>query len=842
MHYSVQSIGHFVEMLGEELAERTAFTYFAGYRRRSYSYADLRELARKLATHLVELGLDKGDRVLICAENCPEWATLLLACGLTGVTLVPVDRKSSASLLDRIAGATDPRLLVTDRADLAERSPIPALDIDELFPLSAGCDPRVLDERDVYVDGDDVLEIVFTSGTTTEPKGAVIRQRNVVANLRALRLSLRFDPAWRFLSLLPLSHMLEQTVGCLAPLRFGCQVIYHKRVPFAEVAAIIREQRVTTIVAVPAVLELFKSKIEDRAAEIGSADGLRRMVRVGGRLPFGARRLLSRPVRKGLGPALTAFICGGGPLGDSVEGFWERLGIRVIQGYGLTEASPIVTCNSFEERVRGSVGRVLREQRLRLEPDGEILVAGENVIGGYHQRPDLDAGCFCDGWYRTGDIGRLDGAGNLYIVGRKKNMIVGANGMNVYPEDIEGALVERPEVAEAVVFADEVGGRAELVAAVIPRGAVADVDALREQVNADLEPHQRLARLVVWHRDEFPRTPTLKVKREEVVREYGELAGARNDRPTGPSARDRLCELVARVAGRAPSEVDGATRLAADLGLDSLAMVELAVSLEAAYGTQIDEGRLAACATVAEVADLLERRESAAPLEGARDWPRSLSARIARAVLLPLFQLLVLRLVLGLRVQVDRRSRARSRRPVIYVANHQSHLDTPTVLGAIARTRGGRVAVAAAHDHFFANRRLVGFLGQLVLGMFPFHREGGFRANLKSIGRCLDAGWSVLIFPEGTRSRSGAMARFKPGIGRIVREMGVPVVPLRIDGAHELLPAGRTLPRRGTVCVTVGDELEIAGQEPEEITSTLERAVARMGAAPIGATCAEQGA
>jgi long-chain acyl-CoA synthetase len=267
--------------------------------------------------------------------------------------------------------------------------------------------------------------------------------------------------------------------------------------------------------------------------------------------------------------------------------------------------------------------------------------------------------------------------------------------------------------------------------------------------------------------------------------------------------------------------------------------VELAVRLETAFRVTFDEARLTCDATVADLAATLELGSAPTPATRARTWPLSAPARLARGVLFSLFTTVVLRLLLGVRVRAARRLESVARRPVIYVANHQSHLDTPSILRALPVRDRSRVAVAAAHDHFFAGKRLRGFVGRLLLNMFPFVRQGGFRANLARVGRCLDAGYSVLVFPEGTRSRDGSMGRFKPGIGQIVREMGVPVVPLRVAGAHELLPPRGRIPRRGEVRVAVGPEIAFNGESPREIAGILEDEVRRMGAG--SAAVAENG-
>lgn len=829
MKYGTSSLGHFLPFLARELKGRPAVTFFCGYRTFHYTYRDMFLLVQKVSVFLLEKGVRKGDTILAFAGNCPEYTVLLLSCGATGIIMVPVDVNSNRELADRIIKATGPKLVFTDKTEMLENFPVSTVNIDRLFTLANECDPAVLNEFDYFVCGDDIFEIVYTSGTTQDPKGVVITHRNIVANLRALRLRIRYNPAWMFLSLLPLSHLFEQTIGCLAPLRFGCQIVYCKYKRFSETAHIIRECGIRAVVAVPAVCALFKSKIDDAAARRGATKKIARFLHFLSRLPFPLRRMVSFPIRRDIGRRFDFFVCGGGPLSPQVENFWENLGIRVVQGYGLTEASPIVSCNAYETRVRGSVGRVLKEQHIKINPDGEILIAGENVIREYYRRPDLHEQYFRDGWYATGDIGRMDAKGNLYLTGRKKNMLVGPDGLNVYPEDIEIVLAGTEGINESVVFGDDDNGYLRLCAAVICSSGGLDFESVKQQVNARLNPSQRLHKIFIWPNESFPKTPTLKIRRADVVKEYKLLKNAVFSGTGSPSqtGADRILSLVAKQANLRPEQITRNTRFNSELGFDSLKITELAVLLENMLKKPVDETKLGNDPTVADLEQCIAASAEPGSQQTIPRWPRSPVAVTARRILFPLF-LFFLKGVFGVQIKSSGTLPLHKKHPVIYVANHQSHLDTIAVLSALPAGQRCRTTVAAAADYFFGRKTAGSLFVSLVLNMFPFFRKDRFSVNLTNIGRFIDAGHSVLIFPEGTRSRDGSMEHFKNGIGVIVREMRIPVVPVKIHNSHKLLPYNKKWPARGVVETAFGAEIRFDSKDPAEITAALEKAVASL--------------
>ena len=420
-----------------------------GVRTRVTTYADLEQLALRCARFLQERGIEKGDRVLVWAPNMPQWVALYFGCMKIGAVLVPLDVRSEAEFAAAVARRTEPKLLVASRltARLVEGIAAPVIQLEQLeslLPAEAAADES-------HVDPDDLAEIVFTSGTTGDPKGVMLTHRNIVSNVEGTRDVLTIEQGFRLLSLLPLSHMFEQTVGMLAPLSGGASVIYPVSRQPTAIFRTLTENRITMMCLVPQALDLFMSAIEREARRQNREALLGRLFRLAERLPTPLRRILFRSIHAKLGGALELMICGGAYLDPALAHRWELMGITVLQGYGATEAAPIIACDRPTQRKPDAVGLPYPGVDVRIDPDGEILARGPNIFPGYWNNPEASAAVLDDGWYRTGDLGFLDEQGFLHLRGRKKDLIVLANGQNVYPEDIETELDRNPAVSEAVV-------------------------------------------------------------------------------------------------------------------------------------------------------------------------------------------------------------------------------------------------------------------------------------------------------------------------------------------------------------------------------------------------------
>jgi long-chain acyl-CoA synthetase len=555
-------------------------------------------------------------------------------------------------------------------------------------------------------------------------------------------------------------------------------------------------------------------------------------------------------------------VCGAAPLEPDLEAFWRKLGFLVVQGYGLTETAPIVTLNHPFHASRGTVGTPIGGVEVKIAADGEILVRGENVTSGYYNAdtggPPEAAAAFKDGWFHTGDIGEFDPAGRLLIKGRKKEMIVTPQGLNVIPEDVERALLAQPGVKDAGVVGLRVSGE-ERIHAVLVLEAAADLDRIVRDANATLEDHQRVWSTSVWPGPVLPRTEgTQKLKRRELQRwAAGEAAGA-PARSAGATVED----IVGRFAGG--RELKPETTLD-ELGLSSLDRVEMMMALEDAFQVTLDEGAIEASKTIADLNTLIHGFGEPGPLgipevgtlrvresDGLPEattvrapealkfpsWNRWPGAWLLRRLSLPTWILPLARVFLRLRVEGLEHLRGLSG-PAIFAANHQSHMDTPTILIALPGRWRYRVATAMSREFFHAHfhRRAVGFMSWatnslnyfgacMFFNAFPLSQGGtGTRQTLRYIGDITADGYAILIFPEGQRHPEGQISPFRPGVGMIASKLDLPVVPVRIVGLDKVLHPRMKWPKRGPVRVSFGAPLKLTGDDYPSLAKRVEEAV-----------------
>jgi long-chain acyl-CoA synthetase len=499
-----------------------------------WTYRELAHRSRLAAWRLRAAGLEPGDKILTWSPATPQLPAAYYGAIRAGIILVPLDLRMAPDAIERIAERADAKRLVLgtgrDAPDPREAR-LEAFPTSRLDELTADADESFPADWEQRLDSwarpaaADVIELVFTSGTTGTPKGVILAHDNVVASVQAMH---RVVPPMehRVVSLLPLSHLLEQAVALFYALDVGADILYVRSRNPRVIFEAIRGHRTTSMVVVPQVLELFWAAVEREVKRSGRATTFGRLRRLARRLPFAVRRLIFRQVHARFGGGLRLFVSSGAFLPPALQQAWEDLGVVVVQGYGATETG-FGTCTTREDHGLGTVGRPVPPVELRLGDDGEIQFRGPTLFKGYWHDPEATAAAFTDdGWYRTGDIGRLDAAGRLILMGRTKDIIVLPNGLNVYPEDIENALriaglrdsvvVETsPGRIEAVVLAPRVEADAS-----VPAGADvrAQIHVGLKAANATLAPHQRVAAIRVWPEDDFPRTHTLKVKRDVIRR------------------------------------------------------------------------------------------------------------------------------------------------------------------------------------------------------------------------------------------------------------------------------------------------------------------------------------
>ena len=583
-----------------------------------------------------------------------------------------------------------------------------------------------------------------------------------------------------------------------------------------------------TLVTVPAFLEQIRKKIL-HSVKSSKAKTLLNILERPKKLPFFLRRILSYPIRKRLFPSLDSVITGGSALCLEVEDFWENLGIRVVQGYGLTEASPLVTCNSFHQRVRGSVGTVVPKQAIMIDKNQEILIGGENVSSEYYQAPELNEHYFKDGWYRTGDIGRLDSEGNLYICGRTKEMILHSSGMNIFPSDIEAVIQKKKGIREAAVF-EYPEGTSTLFAAILlendQKPSQWNEKDFLYSCNQKLAQQQKLSRAFLWHKNTFPKTATLKLQRKKLIAEYEKSISIQIDDKEIEN-NDPLLQILSEYTSPS-TEITDEANLIHDLGLDSVSMVDLVLSLEAKYSIELDENRLSAGFSVGDLRKELRSPRTCRKRVMSNFSPWSKQQKFLRSLLQKTVEKMWVKPRFS--IQVNQKLLYQDS-PCIFIANHSSHLDSVAILSTLPPKYRYELAIAAASDYFFSpEKRIQSKIYQLFLPLFPFYRSESFRDNLRNIGELLDRGQSIVLFPEGTRSRSGIMGKFQKGIGVIAKEMQVPIIPIHLTNTHALWPPQEKKPKRGSVLVNYGEPLRFSSHhEIEEITQILENKVKDLG-------------
>ncbi len=840
-------------------SRESAYGQRRGYRMEWFTYGQVLEMAFQFGQELGTRGIGKGERVMLWGENCAEWVAAFLGCALSGVVVVPMDDGASGEFAERVSQQVAAKLWVCSRRHAAEIAgeassvlvvileevKIPALSLQKAQGQGRGTrtDGTPALRSEATIGRDDILQIVFTSGTTAEPKGVVITHGNVLANIapleREMERYLKYE-RWvhpvRFLNLLPLSHVFGQFLGMFLPPLLGGTVIFQEELKPSEIVATIRRERVSVLVSVPRVLQSLKQKIERDLENSGKLKDFRRRFRALEGKHFLYRWWIFRRIRRQFGWKFWAFISGGAALDAETEEFWGRLGYAAVQGYGLTETTSLISVNHPFKLGKGSIGKVLPGREIKLAQDGEILVRGGGVAAGYWDGNQGRNVVDKEGWYRTGDVGALDEAGNLYFKGRKKEVIVTPGGLNIYPEDLEAALRRQPEVKDCAVVGIDRGGNAEPCAVVILRDD-AKVAKVVERANQSLAEFQRMRMWVLWPQEDFPRTNTQKPRRN-LIAEFAarQILQAEGKSVAGESP---VMELIGRITGRSVAGVNGDTALDSGLGLSSLDRVELISALEDRYQIDLSETRFSAARTVGDIEKMLsgEVRQGAGyhyPNWVLR-WPVTWVRWLAHYLLMRPAMML-----LGWpRIEGRKNLRGWSG-PLLVVCNHVSDVDVGFVQTALPARLRYRIATATGGEALealrapSAGRSFVGkifdrtqwALGVSLLNLFPLPREAGFRQSFAYAGRAVDRGYSVLVFPEGRHTVDGKINPFRAGIGLLANNLGIPVLPMRIMGLFEVKQTGKKFAPPGKICVRIGEPMTFApGSDAEEIARKLQSAV-----------------
>jgi long-chain acyl-CoA synthetase len=788
------------------------------------TFRDLKERAGATAARLFALGVKKGDRVVLSARNHPDWAVAYFGILRAGATAVPVDPALDAASFQVVLAESGARVVVWDEtvkardevaAAFAGRDALTSLDVH------AATEADALEPPPVAIAPSDVASLIYTSGTTGRPKGVMLTHANFTSLVAALAPIFPLSRGDAVLSVLPLHHTFEFTCGLLLPLSRGARIVYLDELTGDSISRGLLASRATAMVGVPALWQLLERRILQQVdghgpmarAAFDAASEVNRWLASNVGVDVG--RVLFRAVHARMGGQVKWLISGGAALPRETQERFAGLGFKLAQGYGLTEAAPVLTVSRPGARVEPGVGEPVPGVELRIaEPDdqgvGEVVARGPNVMIGYTDedatRRTLDA----EGWLHTGDLGRFDRKGRLEIVGRLKDVVISPTGENVYPDDVEKRLGDVPDIQELAVAGVDVRGSERLACLAVAKG---DREAARTSLRRAIDrlPFGQRPAIVHLYEAPLPRTSTRKVKRDEVRAILKRMIAA--TARSGDAAASLVTIAIAGVKGIPVEEVTLHATLQGELGFDSLMLTELLEALEARCGA-VDPQRLQACVTVADVEDLVKPRDAG---ERPRVLPSTTRPASAPVVLPEPVQELGKALIGKLqdlfygemmKPRVFGRAHIPHNRSVVVVANHASHLDMGFVRHALGKY-GEDVVSLAAQDYFFESGIKRAFFANLT-NLKAIDRKASLRQAIREAAEVIERGKTVLIFPEGSRSEGGDIKEFKPLVGHLALVQGVDILPVYLGGTHTAMRKGAPLPTHRAILARIGPPLCVA--------------------------------
>lgn len=772
----------------------TAILFKKSYRVHKTSYKEFANQIKRIATLLKPL--KKGDMLMLWAPNSPEWAAVFFACALKGVIVIPVDFTAKPDFAQRIQSQVKAKLLVCHEAH-KDKLKLKTVTINEIAKKAERAKPQNTFPK---IKPSDLAEIIYTSGTTGDPKGVMLTHENLTSNLKAAIKAVQLGDNHTFLCVVPLSHMLGQSIGLLVPLALKGAAFYLETLSSAHITNALQRENVTVLVAVPRVLEAMRDRIVWSAKQHGKywlLKTLHTLARIG---PHPVKKLLLHELHVQLG-SLDYLIVGGAFLDPDLESWWDSTGMTVIQGYGLTETSPVVSYNAPHEKKIGCVGQILPGTKVKISVDGEICVKGPSVFKGYYKRPKKTTEALKNGWFMTGDIGYVK-KNFLYLQGRKKDMIVTAEGLNIYPEDIEAVLQKIPGVkASAVIGWPKYNERVHaflILDKTNPKKVL-------ELANKQLSQAQQIQSYTLWPKASFPRTTTMKVKKFELM-QYME----QQREPQFPESKDVLTRFISDITGVAMKKVTTQAKLSQDCRLSSLDRVELIARLEQELHVDIDETLIGPSTTVEQLREMIKGKVKNHKAKRPRRWTRSIPCKFIRAFFQPLLVKLVLKAV-DIKVK-GKHNLKNLKGPVLIVANHTSHLDTPIILKVLPSHIRRRLSAAAWEEYFKEWRGIKWALYQpiaynfvtIMFNVFLLPQKAGFRKAFEYAGELVDHGWSILLYPEGERTLTGKMVPFKLGVGILAPSLNIPILPLKLEGLDKIWAREKGWLGKGPGKITIG--------------------------------------
>ncbi len=862
-----------------------ALTEYRADKKISWSYPQLSGRVLKMAGGLKERGITEKDRVVITGENSISWLTAALGAIAAGASVVPLNYELDDKELAACVEDSDPSLIFADQKIMSRLE-----DLDKQFAEIYSLDPEEKDDSGwekllaeeplaaAEIRTVDPVVIFYTSGTTGRPKGVPLTHENLMFSIKSVKNAEIVGGEDKVLLPLPLYHVYPFVVGTLAPMALGLPLVFPASLTGPDIIEALDENNLTVIIGVPRLYRALVEGIEERIASsslpvrllLSGLFTVSRFLRKKFNLRWG-KKLLA-PLHSRVAPQLRLLASGGAALEGELAWKLEGLGWEVDTGYGLTETSPLLTLNLSDYNNFEASGKPLPGVDLKIEPGslpeearennlGEVLARGPNVFGGYRNLPDKTGEVFTeDGWFKTGDIGRINSGGFLFLEGRVSTLIVTESGKNVQPKRLEAIYGESELIDEIGIL--EKSGR--LAALVVP-----DLDALRHRgesnlregvetelrkIGRQLPEYQRIAKFEIT-RQEIPRTRLGKIRRHLLVERYEQAkdSSGRKKKTGTPlpvaemeaedqkilekEAARRVWDWLAEKYSDLPLEPDSNFQL--DLGVDSLQWVDFTLRIEELTGIRLTEEQIGQIETVRELLlelsqtglrDTSEVEKKANPLENPdefltgeqKKWlnPRNFFHRL----LAPVFywsNRLLMKTFFG--VQVTGKENLPGDENFILAPNHVSYFDAFFLGAALDYNNMHKTRWAAWREVAFSNPLFR--LACRIAGAVPVDPLNNPASSLAYGEYILRKKWNLAWFPEGRRSPDGELQEFQPGLGILLKERETPVVPTRIKGGHEVLPPGRKLPRIHRVKVIFGEPVRPGELADEGTGSTREKCI-----------------
>ena len=828
-------------------------------RKEQYTFEDVRELTLRAAGFLASRGIKQNDRVILFSNNMPEWGMTYFGILKAGATAIPIDPASTINEIIAFAKTGEASAIVLS-PKLAGENPELKERLDEAFAKNrtGGQDaraPMVWTFDEVFVIQTEteeakrnallpekihsmsVASLIFTSGTTGTPKAVMLSHKNFTNMISMLSSVLDMDITDGVLSVLPMHHTFEFSAGFLTPFSNGTQITYLNELTAEDLSRTIENGHVTGMVGVPALWEMLHRRIKTRLRERGDwiADLADNVIEfnawIRDNTPFNLGPIVFFPIHQGMGGKMRYLISGGSALSEKVQKDLHGLGFTVLEGYGLTESSPVLTvARPGNKLLRGSVGKPLPGVEVKIDSSdengvGEVLARGQNVMLGYYNNDDATEAVLQDRWLKTGDLGRLDEDGNLFIVGRSKDVIIDSNGKNIYPDEIEDLYGKTPFIKEMSVVGlpDEDGG--EKISALVVPDYEHDIALSRADVNKQVELHFReisaglafFKRVKLLHITPFelPRTATRKVKRPEVVnmlRSLEERSKSKTKAVVESRGDDNMLwlrKIVASVSNRPLSDIEVEDKLV-DLGFDSLMFVELQGAVEDAGGRILSPDTLNEVQSVRELLTAVQRVDKSKkladepPIEEKKDEEYIVVPSIVRRFGNSVVDFAQDTLYEGLLdTKIEGESNVPQHTNFIVAPNHTSHIDTGLVKKALGKDVAEQTVAVAAADYWFDTKYKRAYMNNFTT-LVPIERTGSLRQSLRHVTQILNEGYNALIFPEGGRQESGQIAEFKPIIGYLALNQKIGILPIYIWGTYQAFPKGTIVPPRESIGAKIG--------------------------------------